>query len=299
MHILQSGLPKSGNFWLYQIINNILEKTHLEQKIFIQKQAIYKIAQTWDMSVKGQINIDFLDIIENALFYRIGNIFRYPIDDIDHYINNSTFVWTHSQFSNKCREIFPKFNKVIYILRDPRDIAISWSHFVFSDYMQRYYPFLTSHDNNPQEYLNNHLSEIISDWVNHIGEYLKYKDEFSIYIIFYERLLHELEKELSKLLNFLQIEMDQKDIEDIKNKVDFYAMKKENPNHVRKGRQRQWIDIFSESQNQHVLNLAQPLLEILNYPLNQETRLPQLPDKLPKEFNPQLGKVSLLIPAPH
>jgi aryl sulfotransferase len=64
MHILQSGLPKSGNFWLYQIISNIFEKAKLEEKSFIKNQPIHKVAQTWDMGVKGQIDINFLDILE-------------------------------------------------------------------------------------------------------------------------------------------------------------------------------------------------------------------------------------------
>lgn len=301
MHILQSGLPKSGNFWLHQIISNILNKAKLEEKSFIKKQPIYKVAQTWDMGVIGQININFLDILEKALFYRIGNIFRYPIDDIDDYINNCNAVWTHSQFCDKCGEIFPKFNKIIYIIRDPRDVAISYSNFIFGDYMRRYYPFFTFHDDNPQEYLNNHLTEIVADWINHVSGYLKHQNEFAIHIIFYERLLENFEQELHQLLNYLEIKISPQDIDDIKNKVDFNTMKQQSPNHLRKGKTAQWLEIFSPSQNQQVLNLAQPLLEVLNYPLKlkDEKSLPKLPNQLPQELISQEGKVSLLIPAPH
>ena len=299
MHLLQSGLPKSGNFWLYQIIHNILEKANLEEKSFIKHQPIYQLAQTWDMSIREQANINFLDITETALFYRVGNIFRYPIDNIDEYIHQCTYVWTHSQFSSKCREVFPKFDKLIYIIRDPRDVAISWSNFVFSPYMKRYYPFLTANEINPQNYLNHHLTDIISDWINHVGEYLKYRHEFGIHIIFYERLACNLDEELKILLNYLELKIKPTDIEKIKNKVDFNTMKRENPNHLRKGNKGQWVEIFSEQQNRQVLKLAKPLLQVLNYPINQEETLPQFIDKLPEELSPDFGKVSLLISAPH
>ena len=299
MHLLQSGLPKSGNFWLSQIIQNLLEKANIEEKSFIKEQPIYQIAKDWDMSVRDQANINFLDITETAFFYRIGNIFRYPIDDIDDYIHRCTFVWTHSQFTSKCREVFPKFNKIIYVLRDPRDVAISWSNFVFGPYMQRYYPFVASNEINPQTYLDSHLIEIVSDWVNHVGGYLQFQEEFGIYFVFYERLLHDFDEELQKLSSYLELELKEPVFEEIKNQVNFNTMKKNNPKHLRKGRQGQWLDLLSEEQNQKVLDLAKPLLQFLNYPIIEEEKLPQLTNKLPKQLCSNFSKVSLLIAAPH
>ena len=92
MHIIQIGLPKSGNFWLRTILTNMFQLANQENRSFIQSQPIYDIAKTWDLGVRGQIAIDFLDITPNALFYRIGNIFRYPVDDIDDYINRCSLV---------------------------------------------------------------------------------------------------------------------------------------------------------------------------------------------------------------
>ncbi|NEP24484.1 sulfotransferase domain-containing protein [Moorena sp. SIO3I6] len=251
------------------------------------------------MSVRGQVNINFLDITETALFYRISNIFRYPVDDIDNYIDSCTFVWTHSQLNSKCREVFPKFDKLIYIIRDPRDVAISWSNFVFSPYMKRYYPFLTDNEINPQVYLTNRLNDIISDWVNHVSDYLNYRDEFKIYIVFYENFVQDFDKELQKLLNYLEIELNKVELDEIKNKVKFTTMKQENPNHVRKGNKGQWLEIFSDDQNRQVLELAKPLLQVLNYPINREESLPQLTQGFSETFSCNFGKVSLLIPTPH
>ena len=300
MHIIQIGLPKSGNFWLRTILTNILQLANQENRSFIQSQPIYDIAKTWDLSVRGQIAIDFLDITPNALFYRIGNIFRYPVDDIDDYINRCSLVWTHSQFSPKVLDLLPKFDKAIYILRDPRDVAISWANFVFSPYMRRYYPFLITGETEPSSYLNNHLQAIITDWVNHVGGYLESQGELAIHWLFYENLLTSFDTEIEELLAFLEIELDSSARTALKNQVDFTTMKKDNPNHLRKGSVKQWVNILSEKQQDVVLKVAKPVLEELNYPLNtQEEKLP----KLPVDFN-QIAfntseKVVLLTPAPH
>lgn len=187
MHIIQAGIAKSGNFWLHTILGQILSQANIKKISFLENQPIYSIAQTWELSFPDQISIDYLDIIDNALFYRISNIFSYPISNIESYINSCSLVWTHSEFCSNSLKIFPKFDKRIYIIRDPRDVAISWSNFVFTPYKRKFYPFQTVADSNPQEYLNNHLAEIVSDWTSHVGKYLQHREELGIYPIFYER----------------------------------------------------------------------------------------------------------------
>ncbi|NEP90054.1 MAG: sulfotransferase domain-containing protein [Okeania sp. SIO2C2] len=298
MHILKIGLPKSGTFWLHTILNNIIDYSDVEYKSFIQNQPIYELAKTWDINqIKGQISINCLDITKNAAFYRISNIFRYPVDDMDDYINSSTLVWTHAQMSSNALSIMQKFDKVIYIVREPRDILISWSNYVFSSYMQKYYPFFTVDETNPETYLNNHLNTIVSDWMNHVGAYLKHQKDLKIHFVFYERLLHDFGRELEKILEYLGIELDEKARGEIKEKVSFNHMKKESPNHLRKGKLGQWVDILTDSQKEEVLGIANPLLKLLNYPLNNQTdSLPELPDKLPENINLPDGKVMLLKP---
>ena len=301
MHILKIGLPKSGTFWLHTILNNIIDYSDVEYKSFIQNQPIYELAKNLDMNpFKGQININYLDITKNAVFYRMGNIFRYPVDDIDDYINSCTVVWTHAQMSSNVLNIIQKFDKLIYIVRDPRDVSISWSNFVFSPYMQRYYPFLIVDETNPETYLNNNLTTIVSDWMNHVGGYLKHQKDLNIYFVFYERLLHDFDRELEKILEYLGIDLDDKARGDIQEKVSFNNMKKDSPNHIRKGKLGQWVELLTDAQKEKVLEITTPLLNLLNYPLNNQIdSLPELPDKLPENINLPDGKVVLLKPSNH
>ncbi len=301
MHTLKIGIPKSGNFWLHTILHNIIDYSDLKYESFIANQPIYEVAKNLEMNLfKGQININFLDITKNAVFYRIGNMFRYPIDDIDDYINSSTLVWTHAQMSDNVLNTIKKFDKLIYIIRDPRDILISWSNFVFSPYMQRYYPFLIVDQTNPETYLNKNMTTIVSDWMNHVGGYLKHQKDLNIHFVFYERLVHNFDRELEKILEYLEIELDAKARGEIKEKVSFNNMKKDSPNHIRKGKLGQWVDLLNDAQKEEVLEMATPLLKLLNYPLNSQIdTLPEFPEKFPENLNLPDGKVVLLKPSNH
>ena len=249
MHILKAGLIKSGNFWLHTILHNIIDYSDFEYKSFIENQPIYEVAKTWDIKLlKGQININCLDLTKNAVFYRISNIFRYPVDDIDDYINSSTLVWTHSPISDNALTIIQKFDKVIYIVRDPRDVSISWSNFVFSHYVRRYFPYFTVDETDSATYLNKNLTTIISDWSNHVGGYLKHQKDLNIYFVFYERLLYDFDHELEKILEYLEVDLDEKARGEIKEKVSVNNMKKDSPNHIRKGKSGQWLDIYTDAQ---------------------------------------------------
>ncbi|MCL2934246.1 MAG: sulfotransferase domain-containing protein [Trichodesmium sp. MAG_R03] len=301
MHILKAGLIKSGNFWLHTILHNIIDYSDFEYKSFIENQPIYEVAKTWDIKLlKGQININCLDLTKNAVFYRISNIFRYPVDDIDDYINSSTLVWTHSPISDNALTIIQKFDKVIYIVRDPRDVSISWSNFVFSHYVRRYFPYFTVDETDSATYLNKNLTTIISDWMNHVGGYLKHQKDLNIYFVFYERLLYDFDHELAKILEYLEVDLDEKARGEIKEKVSVNNMKKDSPNHIRKGKSGQWLDIYTDAQKEEVLQIATPLLKLLNYPLNSQiSSLPKLPEKLPENINFPEGKVVLIKPSNH
>ncbi|NEP90053.1 MAG: sulfotransferase domain-containing protein [Okeania sp. SIO2C2] len=283
MHILKAGVIKSGNFWLHTILHNIIDYSDFEYKSFIENQPIYELAKTWDINqLKGQISINCLDITKNAAFYRISNIFRYPVDDMDDYINSSTLVWSHSQMSSNALTIMQKFDKVIYIIRDPRDVSISWSNFVFTPYVRRYFPFFTVDETDPETYLNNNLKTIVSDWMNHVGGYLKHQKYLHIHFVFYERLLDNFDRELEKILEYLEIDLDEKAKGEIQEKVSFNYMKKDSQNHLIKGKLGQWVEILTDAQKEKVLEITTPLLKLLNYPLNNQIdSLPELPEKIP------------------
>lgn len=276
MAILQVGLPKSGNFWSYRLLENIINHAGIEQKSFIKKQLIYETAKQWELSYAGQAGIDVLDIDTSGCFYRISSVFREPIENLDNYVYQNSLVWTHSAFCRQSFTVLPKFDKIIYVVRDPRDVALSMAKFAFTPYFLKYYPH---HEISPDRFLASRYDGILRNWVKHVGGYLKYAHNFKIHFVFYERLLSAFDDELADLLEYLDINLSAKSLADIKNEVHFSNMKKKDPHHVRKGEVGKWINILTDSQKKQANLIAGQMLELLNYPVSDSktSLLPSVP----------------------
>ncbi|MBV7339685.1 sulfotransferase domain-containing protein [Chloroflexi bacterium TSY] len=266
MVILQSGIAKSGNFWLYTILQKILNHARLKHRSFIQNHPIHKQAQTWELTFNRHADMDFIDIVPDGCYARLGNQFREPIEDIDAYIAACRHVWTHSTLCDRSFAILPKFDKIIYIMRDARDVAISLSKFMFTPHIIKYHP---NYEGSADLFLTNVLDGMLREWVDHVGGYLKQREALGIHVVFYEQLLHNFDETLSNLLNYLEIELDQAAVAQIKQEVTFKSMQQEHPNHVRKGTFGQWQGVFTGTQKKQADQIAGQMIALLGYPTSR------------------------------
>ena len=159
MRILQAGVPKSGNFWLYRLLRSITRESGMEHRSFIQEHPIYEIARELELGFAGQADVDCLNIEPEACYCRIngGAVFYERIGDIDEYVSRCSHVWTHSPICQRSFDVLRKFDKVIYIIRDPRDVAVSMSQWVFTPYFVKYYP--PHYEKRPTSYLKHKHEE--------------------------------------------------------------------------------------------------------------------------------------------
>jgi len=287
MKIIQIGAAKSGNYWLYNILQNILNRSGTQYTSYIESQPIHSIAKSWDLSYKEQADIDVLDIEPNQYYYRISSIYRMPIDDIDAYLDQTNHVWSHSAFCGKSRHVFKKFDKIVYLIRDPRDRAISAAKFRYTAYGQKYY---APNESDPESWLDNRFEKLISGWVSHVEGYLQHRKDLNIHVVFYERFLHTFDQEFSNLLNYLDLEVNSKAYESIKEKVQFASMKSENPQHVRKGNSGYWIRSLTDRQKKKAVRFAGPMLKYLGYQLNESSEKEYLPEVPRDVHSPELKK---------
>ena len=264
MNILQAGVSKSGNYWLYSILHNILLEAGQKHRSYIQQHPIQSETGKWQLSFAGQSEMDFLSIEGGKCYCRISQVFKEEIADIDSYISSCSQVWTHSTIDAAASKILAKFDKIVYIIRDPRDRAISKSKYDFTEH--KLTNGIPHYEKDPQSYLENRLPAMTRYWVRHVGGYLKYRTELNIYPVFYERWLHDFDRELVKLLAYLEIELSPQAIARIKHNVSFKVMKQKSPKHLRKGSSGQWQDVLSDRQKQEVEQIAGSMLELLNYP---------------------------------
>lgn len=262
MHILQGGVPKCGNFWLYQIIQQILVRTGHNPTSFIQKQPIYALAQEWDLNYPSQASIDVLEITDLQYSYRISSIYRRPIENLAEYVAQTHHVWTHSPVCKKSEEVFELFDKKIYIIRDPRDRALSAAKYYTSAYMLKYYP---QPEKDAGGYLNANLKQLLHEWVWHVFDHLRLSQPYQIHLVHYENLLNNFKEELNRLLQYLGLDLTQTEKEEITQAVSFNTLKKHNPQHLQKGTAGYWQNHFTPQQSELTDIMAGPLLKYLNY----------------------------------
>lgn len=281
MKILQSGAPKCGNFWLYQIIRQILTRSGRNTASFIEQQPIYSLAKRWDLNFPDQAKIDVLDVTDLQYSYRISSIFRMPIENIKNYVARTPHVWTHSPICKRSNELFRLFNKKIYIIRDPRDRAISAAKYYCSGYMLKYFP---QEEKDPERFLCKNFEKLMKEWVWHVFDYLRLSRECDIHLAFFENFLLDFQQELSKVLEYLEIDLKEIEREALEKAVSFSALKSQNPDHLQKGKSGYWMKQLADEQIEKAEIITGPLMRYLHYPKERNERMTFLISPIPIDF---------------
>lgn len=285
MKILQIGVPKSGNFWLYQIIQKILKLSGQNQPSFIEQHPIHELASTWDLNFPEQANIDVIDITDLQVSYRISSIFKMPVEDFSKYVSKTPHVWTHSPVCEKTGEIFSYFDKKICIFRDPRDVVLSAARYYCSDYMLKYFP---QPETEPEIFLKKNFDDLMHKWVWHVWDHLRIQEKYGLHFCYFEGFLNDFQQELSLMLKYLEIDLPEAERKELEEAVSFKTLKKKNPKHVRKGTSHQWENKLSASQIERANQIAGPLLDFLGYTNDKSTK--RFPRKVSSHEMLQLKK---------
>ncbi len=282
LRLLQIGFIRSGNYWLWKTLQTVFRLTGLEQRSFIKNQPIYHVAQHWDLCFPEQAEVDVLEIYPTQCFYSIPPVFRMAIEDIQSYLGETTHVWTHSDWNKGSEKIFSEFDKIIYIVRDPRDVFLSIRKFYQTPLLRKF--SLLGPQGLGKDF-ENHLTSHFRSWGRHVAQYLLVRERFNIFFLFYERLLHHWEEEISRLLNYLEIPLDRASLQTLKEETRYDQMKKKSPHHLRRGKWGEWEKVFPERKKRLVFQTIGPLLQLLNYPFDSKTLFERLSPHVPKNSN--------------
>ncbi|HUF89254.1 MAG TPA: cytochrome P450 [Gemmatimonadota bacterium] len=286
--ILHAAIHKSGNLWLSRILREVTRRAGWEHRSWVQRQPIHPVARTWRLSYSGQADMDFLRIRPDGCYWRISDVHQERIDDLEEYVRRCTLVWSHEPIIPRSVEVLPLFDRIVYLIRDPRDIAVSLSRFVFTPHVLRNWP--PHYEEDPGTFLKHALDGELRDWVAHVGSWLRIRPRIPFHVVFYERLLHDFDAELRGLVDYLEIELPDAELDAIRDAVSFGSMHGADPDHVRKGRSGQWVEALSPGQRAHSVRVAGEMLELLGYPTGAEGTvdgrsepLPSLPARLDPE----------------
>ena len=256
--VIQAGVAKSGNYWLWKIIDLTLKESSGSPSKFITTTDEYHNLSKEIMSHSDQIDIDVLDVEMTGFYWRVGPFIKKRLRNVDDYLDLADHVWTHSSYCKKFKNIFTGVNKIIYIIRHPVDIAKSQANFAFTPYVMNGAP---SNEKNPNEHFKKRLEWSLISWTQHVSGWLAFRPKNS-HIIFYENLKEDFDNEYGKLLKYLEIKLSDEQLQIVKESVHIKAMHSKNPNHVRVDKAEIILD---ENQKELVDEIAGPLLKKLKY----------------------------------
>ncbi|XP_007084115.1 sulfotransferase 6B1-like [Panthera pardus] len=215
--------PKSGTHWVAEVIENIPNVS---------------------MSLTSPIELGDISKFEELNMYRKRRV-----------------IPTHLSYNMLPMNIKQKQCKIIYIVRNPKDTAVSLFHY-YRDNPNL--PGIETWAGFLELFLRGDV--VYGSWFDHVLSWEEHKNDKNILIIFYEEMKKDLSKSIKKIINFLGINVSDSEINKITRKTSFSEMKnnaaKENcdPNHTicalttnrnlvfRKGAVGDWINYFTSKQ---------------------------------------------------
>jgi aryl sulfotransferase len=229
---------------------------------YVKNLPIYEYFRDLKLSQSNQTEVDVLDILPNRIVHRISSFYRMPIEDLDPILSESDLIWTHSPFYSTCSDVYDKFGKIVYVIRDPRAVHVSMANFSQTDYMRKFFP---GKYRSVKHQLSAGLSASISNWIHAIASLAQYAPRDSTYIVFFEELKRNPIHEVGKISKFLGVELSDEAIQRVVDSSSFSTMQKKNPNHLRSGKSKSWESDLTSFQKWYARLIAKPLLKAIGY----------------------------------
>ncbi|GEN85847.1 sulfotransferase domain-containing protein [Oceanobacillus sp. FSL W8-0428] len=220
---------------------------------------------------------NFLLFLVTALLYRkkmdwatkgemIQNVASEPIENLP----SPHLVWSHNGYDTS-------YPKVIYLVRDPRDVVISYHH-----HFQKYYNESRQFDAFFTAFMNGDIDPGM--WDAQVESWLDNQDEVrnGFLLVKYEDLLADTATEAKRLINFLNLNRSEQEINEAVHWASFDNMKaleqkqKEHLNgpsqlvnpalpFVREGKANKWKSVLSNDQQQQINQTFAKTLSRLGY----------------------------------
>nr|XP_020663040.1 bile salt sulfotransferase isoform X1 [Pogona vitticeps] len=185
--------PKSGTVWMIEILSLILN----EGNPVLNQSVLNSLRAPWFTTQLG---------LETA-----------------HDLPSPRLLTCHLPIQIFPKAFFRSKAKVVYTLRDPRDVLVSYYHF-----SKMCIPFGEPKSFNHffESFLNGEV--LFGSWFDHITGWLKLKGKSNIFFITYEQLQQDLRGSVEHLCRFLGKELDEAAITSVVQNASFEAMQKNN-----------------------------------------------------------------------
>jgi len=183
--VLLCGFPKTGNTWVRFIVMNYCNiLNHGAEKTLTYEELIRIQRHRVERDVKGYKDKDYIPFKFDEGFPPVYH--------------------THVSYNTKYGKHFHKFDKIVYILRNPYDTMISYYHYLTN----RDKPFNGRHSPSKIKYLlniDNFIKHYLSNFLTHVQETKSKAD-----LVLYYDTLRTSPNGFKKLIELFGISVDDK-----------------------------------------------------------------------------------------
>jgi aryl sulfotransferase len=281
MRVLQVGIDKSGNYWLWRILRLLMDEANVERESWILNDPIYQVSKTWKLSFPEATELDVITwdttpaaafegdsydaqpLRERAYYYCVIPMYRRRIQDLGQYLAANTHLWTHAPWhDNLPQDLLGGIDKIVYIVRDPRDVMVSGAHYVDSEYCRREFGIPRI----PLEHRFRRLLKKCPEWAVHVAGWIGHAQEIDLGIVSYEGLVTDLPFQLRRLAAYLELDLSEAQLRRVEEQVVFKSMKSATQGaHVRKGVMGNWRNELPEQVASDATAALRPLLDLMGY----------------------------------
>lgn len=221
---------------------------------------------TWDSTPASAYRTDsaaHAPFRERSYYYCVIPMFRRRIEDLDAYVSANTHIWTHAPWHDDLpAELLGNIPKRIYILRDPRDVLISAAHYVDTEYCRREFGI-------PRIPLADRYERLLKgcvEWAVHVAGWVGHADQANLHIVSYEGLVTDLHLQLTRMSEYLELGLDERQIVRVAEAASFGSMKTTaTGGHVRKGVVGNWRRELPAETAVKATRLCHPLIDLFGY----------------------------------
>ena len=199
MIIWLASYPKSGNTWVRFFLKSYLSSPDKNLSLESDINDNFYIKNFPSIKLLDEMKIDYLklpNIVKNWL----------PMQDFINLNNKTNFLKTHNAMCTINNYPFTNINNTlgaIYIVRDPRDIAVSYADFLQISQEKVVDNMISSqHGEYPEVKGKSFHLTITGSWSDHYNSWKNYKGK-KIIIIKYEDLISKTYETFSKIIKYL------------------------------------------------------------------------------------------------
>lgn len=218
-----ASYPKSGNTWIRVFLNNIMDSAD-------SAKSINQLSRTTGASSRTLIDqysgVSSANLTQTETDELRPKVYRSLVEQSDDLL----FLKVHDAWKKtpSGKSMFPAdvTKGVIYIIRNPLDIAVSFSYHTsktidatIRNINSKKYAFCE----NPKK-LNHQVTQLLSDWSGHIVSWLD-KSGLPTLVIRYEDMLKDTDTTFRKVLNFLDLHVEDKVFQRAVNASKFNVLK--------------------------------------------------------------------------